>query len=372
MAFVMESDGTLLGLIDQYNTLKYSRSFYKAGAFTMEINVNTQNALLIEKGRLLLPDEYTGELSQIYIIESIEYTLDEAGKENEVLAVSGRSLGGMFEERIALPPGGSAYDSQSGPAETVMKYYVDQNAGPSAAAARQIPNLEIAADLARGDTVYYAARYQQIAQILNEIALKAGYGWEITYNSTTNKYSFDVIPPVDNTEGSSDPVYFDVAFETIIKNRILSSQLDKKTYAYIGGEGEGTGRTIEETYLSASEPTGLDRKELFVDAGNISSSDDLAARGEYELLQTEEEDIIELDYNTVGPFNYLDDFDMGSIVTVRNQSWAYQADVKIIGVTVELTPNSGRPLAFIQLGTVYPTVVTRVNQAVGTDERKRV
>lgn len=371
MALVLNQLGEPVGILEDYMNLKWSRQFYKAGAMQLQINRNQFNAEFIQQGNLILPNEL-GELNEIYLIEQLETVIDESGKEGEILSVTGRSIGGMLEERLGLPPVGFAYDDQIDAAETLMKYWVDLHAVNPVDTNREIPNLVVEADQARGGTVNYALRYQTIAKMLEDIARANDIGWEVFYDIDSNTYNFDVIIPEDKTISSSNPVFFDISFETILGSKVLNSVLEQKSYAYVGGDGEGASRTIIETYLTSIEPSGFNRKEVFVDGGNLSNTDDLTRKGKVFLNETLQEDTVEVDINTLGSFQYRTDWDLGDIVTFRNKNWDYQADIKIIGITIEVNQGEGQPLIGVQLGNQYPTIKNKVDRTVGDKERERV
>ncbi|WP_292485592.1 hypothetical protein, partial [Methanohalobium sp.] len=183
----------------------------------------------------------------------------------------------------------------------------------------------------------------------------------------------DVIVPNNKTAGSTNPIYFDIDFETILANRLLNSDLEKKSYAYVGGAGSGSSRTIEEVFITASEPSGLERTEAFVDAGDLSDTANLQRKGEVFLRETEQENIVEVDINTIGSFKYQEDWNIGDNVTVINDNWDLQIDVGIVGTTIEVTTGAGQPQVEVQLGRSYPTIKGKVKRQIKeqNDERER-
>ena len=90
----------------------------------------------------------------------------------------------ILSERLAYPTPSNAdvtlqtsgYDIRTGPAETVIKNYVDANIGPSAAAARKISNLTIETDEGRGSTVYANARFNTLQELIYDLAQVGGIG----------------------------------------------------------------------------------------------------------------------------------------------------------------------------------------------------
>ena len=374
MTYILNDEGDILGFVDNYESLKWSKNLLQTGAFQMSINRNVFSANKLEKGRLILPFDFRGEVEQIFKIEQIESVIDEDGSIGELLMLTGRDISGITEERIGLPPENEAYDERSELAETLMKEWVAENIGEDADLERQIPNFDIAPNLGRGEVVSYAVRYQKLATILEEIGRAGLLGWQFFYDTISNEYIFDVIEPVDRTKDSPTPVFLDIDFETIIQMNLMQSELGSKNFAYIGGEGEKEERIIEDTFVTEDniEPEGFDRKEMWVDAGSIEDIDNLDRAGKVELLKRKGEDILEVNLNQFGSFQYKEDFFIGDFVTVRNKAWGVERNLQIIGASIQLAANQGKVIVNIQVGNEFPTIKSQIELDRGTDARERV
>lgn len=359
------STGLPEAFIETYNSLSWTRTYRTPGEFEMTINQNVPGAEEIQKGRLLGPrDEFFSlAIDNVFLIEQIEKVIEDSGAESEMLNVSGRSLSGMFQERIAIPPPGSSHDSQTDTVETLMKHYVDANAGPGAATERQIPNLSIATDQGRGTTRSYDARYQDIAKILEELSIIERYGYEITYNRDLNAFEFDVIVGEDK----STTVFFDVAFDTILKQRFLTTDIDRKTYAYVGGQGEGAARTIAERFITGTEPEGLARREIWIDARDQGTTAGLNSRGDAKLAETREEDLFEVEINKYGSFRYREDYNLGDFVTLKNDKWGVKQSAQIVGIKFEIDNNLNSSVITAEMERAYPKLTDRMKGLVPFD-----
>lgn len=347
-----------VAIYEDYQTLEWERPLYTPGTFSMTINTNQYNVQYIHKGAIFTPAP--GE--PVFIVEQIEAEEGENGKEDEIMVVTGRSIGGMFEERICLPPSGESHDSLTDvPAEQALKHYVRENAEANAAAARQVPGLVIMADQGRGDLVSYNARFQTVAEVLEEIGNNAGAGWEVVLNN--NEFQFDTIHGQDRT----NEVFFDVEFDTALAQKWLSTDADRKTFAYVAGQGEGVDRQIVEHYLDDTEPTGFSRRELFVDARDTSTG--LDERGRTKLKETEEEDIFETEIDPFGSFEYRTHWNLGDIVTIRNRRWGIQKAVRV--VNVKTTIEDDKKTIVAEVGRPWPTLKSRIER-ITDDAGKRV
>ena len=365
-AFLLNSSFEIAAVLEDFLSLEWSRSFYiPAGSFSMQINLNQLNAQNIRKGTFIgvTDDPSTRLIDKVLRVEQIEYNLDSGGSLSEVLAVSGRDISGMLEERLCLPSSGSAYDQQTDAAETVMKHYVDANAGPGAQADRQVPNLVIAADQGRGDSITFQARYQTVAQVMETIALARNIGWEVTFDLQNKQHVFDIVVGADRTIGSGTPVVLDTELDSIETQNYLTSVLGSKNYAYVGGDRSGTGRTlVERSYLGNPTPSGYDRREVFVDQQEADDADMLRLQADAAMAETVQEDMVEATASQIGSFLYRRDWDLGDIVTVRNRKWDMQVDMRIVGVRNLLQSGEPRILHRVILNQSFPTIKDRIIQ----------
>lgn len=364
LAYVMDTTLQIRAILDDFEYLEWRRPFVEYGSFRLTINQNQLSSQGIERGLLLAPiDQHqmgTIVPDYIYLIEQIEYTIDEHGKASENLVVSGRSIGGILEERLIIPPAGLEFDERTDAAETVLKGYVEDHAGAGATSTRQVPGLVVLPSLGRGSIITYQGRYQTIAQAIAEISRQQGFGWEVTLNSTTNTLEFDVVFGVDRAAGSMQPVYFDMSLETIRSMQWTVSDLDRKNLAVVAGKGEGLSRPTVTRFISPLEPTGFARREVFVDAQDASDIVVLELKGDAFLVESVKTDAIQAEISEQGPFLYRRDFDLGDIVTIRNLKWGLQTDAQIVGVRLVYEADAPRMKTHIELGRKPPSFIQRV------------
>lgn len=354
--FILDGTAAVGELGDAFETLEWTSWLWKPDSVILEMNLRQLHASAVEKGRILyLPDED----GAAFLIESIE-TIDEPGRQQDDMRIIGRAIDAIAtEERLALPASGQAYDKQTSvPAETAIKHYVDENAGPSAAANRQVPDLTIATDAAGGATVSTAARYQLVGDILREIGQAAGVGWRTVFDPSGPAFEFDTIIGTDRTAS----VFFDTAFDTLESYRELDSLIDTKTHAVVAGQGEGADREVIDHYLG-TEKTGLDRREVFIDARDVEpgDSDVLQQRGEALLTALLAQASYEASVHPYGSFRYRTDWDVGDLVTLRDADRSLAAEVRVVGVTSRIMDTQTAPERVVHLDRPYPTLQDRVS-----------
>lgn len=357
--YVFDSALALVGIIESYQSLEWERRFARSGTFRLSLNRNAKHAKdIAKKGFLGIEDSATA-INRVYQVEQIESRLTEAGKASELLEVSGRDVSGMFTERTCIPPEGLTHDTQgiTVAAETALKHYVNTHAGPGAVAARRLPNLVIAADQGRGGNLPQPVngRFDPISTLLGNISALTDIGYETSFNTATKQHVFDVIVGVDR----SASVFLDIDFDTVRSQRWLTSDLGTKTLAVVGGQGVGTARSVVTTFLGA-EPTGFARREMFVDARDISDAAALTGRGRAKLDDTGQDDAFETDINQLGSFRYPQDFGLGDLVTVRNAAWNISRAARVLTVKSLVTPQMASARRSVELARTFPTLKERI------------
>lgn len=294
-------------------------------------------------------------LHKAFIIRGREIALDESGKQSENWKITARGLKSVLDQRITLPPIGQAQDEQNTDAESAMKHYVNVNA-ITTDSARILPNLVLAPNLNRGATIQWQSRYKNLAEELTEISELTGVGWTVALDYTNKRWVFDVSTGrnLTATQSVNPPVIFAPQFDSLKTLEYTNSDLIYRSFAYVAGQGEGVERRIITTGLGE----GLSRHELFVDARDIDETrtvDDvetpipvaeieatLTERGQQKLAEYSREEYLSAQILTQSPFKYEVDYDLGDIVTVKNDDWGIGMDARITEITEVY--EAGRPI----------------------------
>lgn len=283
-----------------------------------------------------------------------------------------------LQERLAYPKPDTAdvtaqtddYDDRSGEAETVIKSYVDVNMGDSAPVERKISGLTIEADLARGAVVSAAARFDNLQDLLYNLAQVGGLGYRITQVGTLLEFS--IYEPQDRTS----TVRMDIQNRKL-SSAILSYGTATVTRAIVGGKGEAKNRTFIERSNSDSlqaETAWNRRIETFVDARSANNLDELNTAGD-ELLVDQGKTITEMSVTPSDDVNmvYGVDWFLGDKVTVVNNNIETSAVVTEIGIQiaadgVRIGATVGTPIA-IDYETKILAKTTQLDSRVSNLER---
>jgi len=350
---IFDSDFKFLAEIDDYEYFSWTRRYRKYDSFTLHINRHKNHTEHLIVGNIIAYErdgKFRGG-----IIQHRELGLDENGKISETWVIVGNCLDRVFEDRIALHnvSTGSGYDVQNDVAETVMKHYVNINCVNAVNPDRNIPNLVIATNKIRGNTVKYSARFQAIAQVLEELSLVSGLGHEVNIDLDNKIFIFDVLEGKDLTAGQSinSPVIFSPEFDNIRVLGYRESQLDTKNVAIVAGQGEAAERMIE----IVGSGSGINRREMFIDARDLEDAEGLIQRGNERLAELKETTVLEFETLPYSNFKYMQDYDLGDIVTINYPEIATM-DSRIIEVTEEIT-TAGENYKLV-VGKEYPDLIS--------------
>ena len=394
---ILSSTMDIQGEIDNYESMFFTRSWHGIGDIELRINRYKKYADTLIKNNLILVGT---DLNKVFIIKHREIELDENGKITENWVIKGYALKSIVAQGLTMPPAHTAYDNKSGPAETVMKHYVNRNLVNPVDPRRKIPQLVIAPDLQRGIHMTYASRFKNVAEEMSTLSLTSGLGWDVTLDIANKQWVFDIVDGKNLTvnQTTNSPVIFSPQFETVKTMHFAESELNYKNVAIVAGAGEGVERRI----VQVGNATGLNRHEIFVDARDIAEVDDndmpileaeiiqaLIDRGQQALNELQQEVFLEAQLLTpitrteyereyyylstlqvneevtkkvrnLSAFNYQLDYDLGDIVTIQNKDWGVTLDARITEVK-EIYETAGFSLE-ATFGNNRPTLIQKIKQ----------
>lgn len=323
------------------------------GEFELQINRNIPESALCEVGNLIVYDNFSG------VITYSERNATERS-EGDTQVVKGMTLSGVLGRRITVPPEGEAYDSFKADAESIMLALVEHNA-ISTEPNRVIPNLALAQNLHRGSRLSWQSRYKPLTDELEQLALASGLGWEITPDFDNELYTFGVFEGRDLTidQYENNPVIFSPDYDNIRMQRTIDSNSGYRSTAIVAGQGEGEERSIA---VVGDEIEGLDRFEIFIDARDISDEAELPGRGTQKLSEYPKLLTLEAEVERLGPFAYKRDWELGDIVTIKNNEWGLRMNARITAIQEVIEPQNHN-LA-VNFGTTVPTFMDRIKKTI--------
>lgn len=332
-ATVLGADLNAISIVDTFESLIWAERYSEAGDFELYLPATTENLLLLMEDRYLT----TNESETAMIIEGIQ--VDSDPENGAHLTVIGRSLESILERRIVW--------NQTllyGDIEACTKRLLDENAISPSDESRKIPNLvfrssedpEILAVKLQaqftGDTLYDA---------IKALCDATGLGFKITLEE--GLFVFSLYKGADRSYGQNlrPFVVFSPAYDNISNSNYAESKRQVKTVTLVAGEGEGAERITTVVEAAGGALSGLDRRELYTDARDISSTtgygetlsdeeyqEQLAERGKEKLAENEISQSFEGKIEDAVNFSYGRDFFMGDIVQIVNE-YGQEASVRV-------------------------------------------
>lgn len=347
MIKVFSSTFEFITEIDAFENSVWTTRWHKQGDFQIVLNQGANDAHELMSGRIVnLGKDKTG------IISHVE---EDNSNGKGMLLVKGFDLKGLLSNRITVPPVGEAQDKATASIESLMKQFVNNNA-VTTTPERIIEDLVLAPNLNRGAMVSFQTRYKNLLDELEKLSILSGLGWDIVFDGSS--YVFDVVEGRDLSimQTANPPVIFSNEFGNTKSQKVIESSLDYKNVAIVAGQGEGADREV----IMVGGASGLDRKEVFIDARDIEEGGNLLDRGEQKLAEYAKIESFETSVLSYGPFKYGEDWRIGDIVTVQNESKTRTAHLRVTEI-VEVIDQTGHEID-ATFGQPLPTIIEKIKR----------
>ncbi len=335
--WIYDENFTALGIVDNYNSLIWANRFRQCGDFEIYVSISADMIELLQEGRLVVrPDD-----DMVGIIEKVQTGTDE--ENGDFLTASGRCLRSILDRRIIWEQ-----TVLSGTVENILRRLVTDAFISPAIAARKYDRLALAAAHGFPETTTVQYTGDNLLETVENLCAAYNYGFSIKLQDGMLVLDFYKGTDRSMSQHVNPRVIFSEDYDNL---RATTYTLDKTAYksvALVLGEGEGADRRR----VIVERPTdqaGLHRRELYVDARDVSSNDgeftdeevdaQLAERGGTGLSECP---IVESVEGTIEPmqmYAYKEDYFQGDMVTVVNK-YGIQVDTQVLE-TVESWDEDG-------------------------------
>ena len=318
--FVLNSAFANVDVIDIFESLLWTERYSSCGDFELYMATNTKSVNLLA-GECFLA---IGESERVMVVESLEIKSDPEGGSHTI--AKGRSLESILDRRIIW-----TQTTLTGNLQLAIKRLLGENAISPTNTSRKIPGLTFLASTDPAVTTHTVdAQFtgDNLYTAIKDLCDSAGIGFKITL-STNDTPVFQLYSGTNRAYDQllNPQVTFSPSFENLASSNYFESRQPLKTVTLIGGEGEGSARR----YATAGVASGLDRRELFTDARDISSLVDgvtippatylnqLLQRGFEKLAEAVKVSAFDGDADPTGMYVYGQDFFMGDDVQIANE-----------------------------------------------------
>lgn len=315
-------------VVENYESVIWTDRYQEYGDFEIYTPVTHEIIASIKQDYYLnnRNSEHTMIVEKLLIKTDVE--------EGHHITITGRSLESLLNRRIVWGQKILTGNLQNG-IETLL----NENVISPSDSARKIENFIFEASTDERITkLTIDAQYtgDNLYDIVEKLCKENDIGFKVILNDN-KQFVFKLYCGNDRSyEQTENPyVVFSPNFENIINSNYIESKSAFKNVTLVGGEGEGS----ERKYVTVGDSRGLDRRELFTDARDISYDTgeidpdtgetiklteteynaQLIQRGNEDLSENKDIVSFEGEVETTSMFRYGEDFFNGDIVQVANE-----------------------------------------------------
>lgn len=323
----------LVEVVENTTSVRWRRKYFEPGEVEIHLPATKDNLELVTAGSIIRrPGRVESAIIEDYDVNGND------------LAVTGRMLSSILDRAVVA----QLYNFDT-TYEAAMLGLIPE-------ATRCIPLLIAGEAQGFTDPVSCQISWKNLLTAETKLSRASNIGYRVTWGD--DAWIFECYKGVDRSAAQSSVpiVFFSDEFGNLAAPHYTRGISNWKNFAYVAGEGEGAARTV---ITIDQRQAGDDRRELFVDAKDITSENlstaaykaALNERGLEKLAECKQTESFEGTGENIANFSYLTDWDLGDIVTVEYTRLDISIDERVTEVEevyengVEtITPTLGTPL----------------------------
>lgn len=298
-------------VMDVFSSLIWTKRYYTCGDFELYAPVTSQLSEWLSQYKYVARDDEGG----LMMIEDVEIKTD--AENGDYYIISGQSIEGILSWRVILP---LTIIETNDAAEVVYKI-IKENIGIDCLEPdRKVANFLVDETFTLPANIKTQMRGANLMETITDFCMTYGFGFKVLPDNNGN-FVFSLY------QGRETEVIFSKEFDNVINTDYYKKTSTLRNAAMILGEGEGNARRF--AYIGGAPIFGgLDLREIYVDARDISSNDGeigesdyldmLLNRGREKLSEHKEVKGFEGEVEPNATYKYKIDYNLGDIVTVDN------------------------------------------------------
>lgn len=298
-------------VLDSFKSLIWTKRYYTYGDFELYVPASEDLTDVLNTCPYVIRDDD----ESVMVIENVQISTDV--ENGDYYTITGRSLESVLTRRIVWE---QTNISVNDPAQAIYQLIAENVTEPEIEA-RTIAEFLVDESFEGSGALKMQITGTALDEAITDICKTYGIGWKVT-RGDSGEMVFALYQ-----RGEAD-VSFSPEFDNLISSQYYQNTENLKTVAVVAGEGTGTDRR-RNVVNADSSAVGLDRREVYVDARDISSNGGeigdndymalLATRGEQELLDEHTATHgFEGEVEPKSTYVYKRDYDLGNVVTVSN------------------------------------------------------
>lgn len=321
--YILNPDREVVDTIDDYESLIWTPRYFEPGDFEIYMKANPRSVSLLQLDNYVTrPDS-----DMVGIIESVKIESDPENGDH--IIASGRDLKSLLDRRVVW-----SMTNIEDTVENGVRRLLTENFISPTLAVRKMENFVLGGS--QGFTEVMSAQYtgENILEIVVNLCKQNGIGFRVILNEEKN-FEFQMYAGTDRSYNQTENpfIVFSPEFENIVSSDYFHNKSTLKNACIVGGEGEGRSRRFKDVGTAS----GLNRRELFVDARDISSElEEVDSNGEHKtmsvaeynglLIQRGKENLAECpetitfegEVESIRQYVFNRDYFLGDMVTVKN------------------------------------------------------
>lgn len=321
---VLDQELQPITVVDLYTSTIWTERKCDAGDFELHMPLTSEYFDFLALGNYLT----LKSSDRAMIIESVQIESSiETGEKTALF--KGESLESLLKRRIVW--GIHQYNTK---VENIIEDLLNRNAIRPENSKRAIPRLIYRGSADAATTTYLSSLESVECQFegdnlfdaVKTLCEQANLGFKITI-SDAGKFEFRLYYGIDRSAEQSDreAVVFSTEFDNLTNSRYIADLSEFKNVALVTGE-EVNDTPIYATAFSDEEPEHLERREMYVNASDLSQEDfgqnytkALQYRGLSELQENSTTTVFDAEAETtVGP-QFMREYFLGDFVTLENE-----------------------------------------------------
>lgn len=285
-------------------------------------------------------DPVLGTITRVY--EGFHRTLvDQINMSGVViLTLYGTGYTQLLKRRIIIPAEGEENSIKSGPAETAIKEFVDDQAVNPVDTTRTITGLSIETDAGVGATAEYSARYTNLYTAVKRLSEQGNVDFGITRDTDVGTFVLEVreLWGTDRRRGNAEgnvPTIFDVTLNNMLIPIFSKRGTNEVNHVYVGGRNQGVDRIIQQEENAVDKAASpWNRAEAFVDARNETTTDGLTTRGQAYLEENRYLEKLTFNIEQTESTRWVRDWNLGDLITAVYGDTSFSKKIVEVGVVV--------------------------------------
>ena len=246
--WIYDREMRLQGIIENHTSLVWSRNLYTAGKFEIHAPATADNLELLRPGNIITK----GDKKEAAVIRGLEN--EESTILNEITR-TGYFMPIYFNDRLTGPT-----INFNGTAEAAL-YKL-------AHTPEIVPRMAYGALQGYTERVEFQATYKNALSHMEKIARASGLGFRVVPDFKEKILTYEVYKGKNRTAGQRENprVIFSETYNNLNRTKYTYNDELYKTKVIVGGDGEGKNRA----YVTVGGGSGLDLREVFLDAKDIN------------------------------------------------------------------------------------------------------